>query len=93
MAKDLIPFSGGAERPEWGDGYEYASPYPMTDRPEFLEMRPRYNPESRIERTWSLVVTPFRGAALLFLWLTDSVYKFALIVCTFGVLIALVLSQ
>lgn len=53
-------------------------PVQLTERPEWLELRPPYNPDSKVEQAWSAWLTPFRFLALGFLWLTFAWYRTAL---------------
>lgn len=55
----------------------YAGPA-LTERPEWTELRPPYHPDSELEHTWSVVLTPLRAIALGLLWLTYAWYRFAI---------------
>lgn len=59
------------------------------DVPDYVDLRPPSDTE--FEEWWSKIVTPFRGLALVFLWLTYRWWRFAVFVITI-VLIILVIK-
>jgi hypothetical protein len=86
MAHEMEPVKGASAVPvvrTADDALDVPTPwYPQTpvisDRPEWLEARPPFNPESDLERYWSNVMYPIRCAALAFMWLTYAWYRFAI---------------
>jgi hypothetical protein len=71
--------------PESGD--------PISDRPEWLEARPPFNPDSRIEVVWSNVMTPIRSGTLAFMWLTYKWYRAGIVVAGMALLIVLIVQR
>jgi hypothetical protein len=54
----------------------------LTTRPEWTMARPPYREDSGMERVWSVVLTPVRAIALMFLWMTYQWWRTALVLGT-----------
>lgn len=70
--KSVEPSAPDADVPAW-----YTPPV-LTDMPEWLELRPPYRPDSKVEQRWSVAVMPLRAVALSFLWITYRWHRAAL---------------
>jgi hypothetical protein len=97
--KDMVPmpkpgvpaeqYGGYGDVPPWA----YAAPPVVVDRPEWLELRPPHNIDSKWEHNFSTAMVPVRAAALGILWLTHNVWWFLGITGTVGVIISLLIAR
>jgi hypothetical protein len=73
----------------------YPGPYPhqVSDTPEWATVRPPFDPNSEIQRHWSTAMTPLRGAAIAFLWLTLTWWRFALSAATVLLIWVVIVGQ
>lgn len=83
---------------DWNQGadvapYGYQPQYPMTDRPSWLELRPPYNPDSKLETNFSRAATPVRFLCIAILFSTDNVYKFLMVYGTILVIVLLIVAR
>lgn len=96
--KDMVPVHRGTE-PEQYTGYgdvppwAYAAPPVIADRPDWLELRPAHNPESKVEHGFNSAMLVPRAVALGFLWCTHSVWWFGGITGTVTLIILLLIAR
>jgi hypothetical protein len=82
------PYKGGEIEPSPNGFTPWEPQVIVTERPDWTELRPPYHPDSAIEVFWSNWLTPMRGVALGFLWITFTWLRSAIFV---SVIIALLM--
>jgi hypothetical protein len=108
MGKELEPKTGAGTAPDvYRDRFaarraetepaqvepSWYQPVQLTERPEWTELRPPYNPDSKMEQVWSAWLTPLRFLALGFLWVTFAWYRTAVALGSIFAVYVLIFSK
>ena len=96
--KDMVPVPKNSE-PEHYAGYgdvppwAYAAPPVIAERPEWMELQPPHNPDSKLEHGFAVAMVVPRAVFIAFLWWTHSVWWFLGISGTVGLIIMLLIAR